>query len=94
MTIYGMGLTETEQQALVDMLRARGSVPIKERVDLEIPDEFLVRTSNKYLFAFWLQFGLIKQDRPLLFWVGIFFFVYAILSGTIQILIKIIQLIS
>lgn len=91
MNIYGTGLTGVEVEALTALFEARGSVPIEDRSELEIPEEFLYRTDNKYLFAFWLQLGLIKQDRPMLFWIGTTFFIYAIVSGIVQIIFKIYQ---
>jgi len=49
----------------------------KSKEDVRVPVEFANHASTSRLFAFWLQIGILRQDRPFYFYLGIIFVCYA-----------------
>lgn len=94
MVIYGAGLSDWEASAINTFLEARKTLPPKERIKEGIPEEFVEHAIASRLFAFWLQLGMIRQDRPIFFFLGLIFTTYALINVIITAAMKIWSLVT
>lgn len=94
MNIFGAGLNEWELSSITTFLDARKILPIQERMEEGVPDEFIEHASISRLFAFWLQIGMIRQDRPVYFHLGLIFIAYALINVSTTLGVKLWQLLT
>lgn len=67
-------LSEEDSQYLNTHLDARGILLQEERADYGMPE----RVKESFWIAFWWYIELLKNDRPIFFWGGVFGITYSI----------------
>lgn len=72
-------LSATDSQYLNTHLIARGNLPQEERLDYGIPE----RIKESFWIAFWWYIELLKSDRPIFLWFGVFGAAYSISSALV-----------
>lgn len=88
MDIFGAGLSEAEVKAINTFLGARRTLKPQDRHEAGIPVEFEQLANQSKPFAFWLQIGMIRQDRPIFFHLGLAITAFAIINTIISLGLK------